>query len=271
MLRLRVLTAVIGVPLVVLSVILGPYPFGIFLCVVAAFCTYELGSLAPGLTRVDVLVVIAIAWSMVLACVWLLPLSTPLLSLLVTLPVVVSLIVLLGPMGGNRTFAQWSWTMAGAVYVGWLLGHWGGLYVLSGGRDLVFFGIFTTFFYDTFAFFTGRAVGRHKMAPHLSAGKTWEGAVGGLLMAVIGGLLMRLVFLGLSGTFAFSAPVTALCAVCIALAAQVGDLVESALKRNAGVKDAGGILPGHGGMLDRFDSLLFVGPMLYYITLWVSA
>ena len=152
-----------------------------------------------------------------------------------------------------------------------LLGHWGGLYLLSGGVALTFFGVFTTFFYDTFAFFTGRALGRHKVAPSLSAGKTWEGVCGGLAMAVVGGLLIRVVFLRVSGAFPFSVPVTVLGALCVAVAAQLGDLVESALKRSVGVKDAGGILPGHGGMLDRFDSLLFVGPVLYYFALWVSA
>ena len=271
MLRLRILTAAIGLPLVVLSVMLGPYPFGIFLGVVAASCAYELCRLAPGLTRFDGMALTAIAWSVLLACVRLLPLSSPLLSLLVTVPVVGSLVILLDPRSTRRTFAQWSWMMAGALYVGLLLGHWGGLYLLPAGRDLVFFGMFTTFFYDSFAFFTGRAVGRHKLAPHLSAGKTWEGVVGGLLMAVVGSLLVRAAFLGMSGTFPFSVPVSVLGALCITAAAQVGDLVESALKRSADVKDAGGILPGHGGMLDRFDSLLFVGPMLYYFTLWVTA
>jgi phosphatidate cytidylyltransferase len=75
----------------------------------------------------------------------------------------------------------------------------------------------------------------------------------------------------LTGSFPFSASLSVVAAVVLAVAAQLGDLVESALKRSAGVKDAGGVLPGHGGMLDRFDSLMLSGPMLYYFAVWVAA
>lgn len=265
------LTAAIGVPLVILSVMFGLTSFAVFLSVVAGMCTYELCSLAPGLSRRDWLVMSAVALSVALALCRMLPLSTAQATLLVTGPLLASLLTLLGYSKDGRTFARWSWTVAGALYVGWLLGHWGATYALPDGRDLVLFGIFTTFFYDTFAYFTGRAFGRHKLAPHLSSGKTWEGVAGGFAMAVIGGLLVRLVLTRASGGFAFSMPATAAVSVCLALAAQTGDLVESAVKRSAGVKDAGRTLPGHGGMLDRFDSLLFVGPVLYYLALWVTA
>ncbi len=265
------LTAVIGLPLIVLCLVLGPFAFGVFLCVVAAICTLELCRLAPNLQRWDILTLIAIAFSVVLASSRVIPQETPIAPVLVTGLLVVSLLVLVVTPAGRHTFTQWSWTIAGALYVGWLLGHWGGLYVLPSGQGLVVFGMFTTFFYDTFAYFTGRAIGRHKLAPHLSAGKTWEGAIGGLVMAVVGGVLIRYVLLSAGGMFPLSVLLTVMASVLVAIAAQLGDLVESALKRSAGAKDAGVILPGHGGMLDRFDSLLFVGPMLYYLVLWVAA
>lgn len=271
MLRLRILTATLGLPLVVLCLILGPYPFAVFLGVVAAACTYELCRLAPGLSRWDPFAVVALAWAVLLASMRVLPLTAATQSVVVTVPVLVSLILLLRASGQRRTFGQWSWAMGGALYVGWLLGLWGGLYVLPAGRNLVLFGMLTTFFYDTFAFFVGRALGRHKLALHLSAGKTWEGAAGGVVMALVGSLLIRAALIRFAGAFPFSVVATLVAAVFIAIAAQTGDLVESALKRSAGVKDAGGILPGHGGMLDRFDSLLFTGPMLYYFSLWVTA
>ena len=271
MLRLRVLTAVVGLPFVVLSVALGPYAFGLFLCVVAAVCTFELCRLAPGLPRWDALTLIAVAFSVLLVSQRVMPQATALVPLLATVLLVLSLLMLVVTAGRHRTFIQWSWTIAGALYVGWMLGHWAGLYMLPAGRDLVAFGMFTTFFYDTFAYFVGRSVGRHKLAPRLSAGKTWEGALGGLVMAVVGGLLTRMVLLWFGSAFPLTIPLTVLAAVLIAIAAQMGDLAESALKRSAGAKDAGGILPGHGGMLDRFDSILFAGPMLYYLVLWVTA
>jgi len=117
---------------------------------------------------------------------------------------------------------------------------------------------------DTLAFFVGRALGRHKLAPHISPGKTVEGALGGLLGGVAGALAVRawgLPELPLSHALLLGALVAAF--------GILGDLVESLLKRWAGVKDSGGVFPGHGGMLDRLDSLLFGAPVLYYYFLYV--
>jgi phosphatidate cytidylyltransferase len=133
---------------------------------------------------------------------------------------------------------------------------------------------------DTFAYYAGRALGRHKMAPRISPGKTWEGAAASLVGAVVVGTLMFdnalpisswLLRAGLiersQGYLALEKvalmPVVVLTAI-INIAAQLGDLVESLLKRGAGVKDSGRLLPGHGGMLDRIDALLFAAPVLWY-------
>ena len=208
---------------------------------------------------------IAVALAIVLAVAGVVPQADDVFAFLVTAILSLSLLMLLTTSTLRRSFTQWAWSIAGALYVGWMLGHWGRLYVVQSGRELVVFGMFVTFFYDTFAYFVGRAIGRHKLAPRLSAKKTWEGAVGGLVMAVVGGLLIWLTFFKLGSGFPLSLSFTVLVSVLIAVAAQTGDLVESALKRSAGAKDSGGILPGHGGMLDRFDSLLFTGPTLYYL------
>lgn len=270
MLRLRVLTAAVGLPLVLLAILLGPHPFSIFLAVVAGVCTFEICKLAPALTRRDPLLVIAVAWAVILATRHILFASEPIQGAVVTIPFVIALLLLLPDTDRNRTFVQWSWMIAGAFYVGWLFGHWGGLYVLPGGAYLVLYGIVVAFAYDTFAFFSGRAFGRRRIAPRISAAKTWEGAAGGVVAAVAIALLVRFTIVSATGAFAFSIAQTALVTVCLAVAAQTGDLVESALKRSANTKDAGVVLPGHGGMLDRFDSLLFVGPMLYYLSLWMT-
>jgi phosphatidate cytidylyltransferase len=112
---------------------------------------------------------------------------------------------------------------------------------------------------DTGAFYVGRSFGRHKLAPRISPGKTIEGAIGGFVTAMVTGVLCKL-------TFFSEIPITHAIALGAAIGSvgQVGDLAESMLKRGAGVKDSGNLLPGHGGMLDRIDSILFCAPLLFY-------
>jgi len=119
---------------------------------------------------------------------------------------------------------------------------------------------------DTFAYLTGSMLGRHQMTPRLSPGKTWEGFTGGILGTLIGGFVISRI------TGQFTGGGWILLSILICLLALVGDLFESGLKRRRGVKDTGEILPGHGGILDRFDSLLFAAPVLsilfYLIKSW---
>jgi phosphatidate cytidylyltransferase len=141
---------------------------------------------------------------------------------------------------------------------------------------------------DTFAYYTGRAIGRHKLAPRISPGKTWEGSaasfIGSILVGwavfshapVISAWLMSAGLL--ARPYAYTAQQVppagkiVLLSAIINIAAQVGDLVESLIKRGAGIKDSGTLLPGHGGILDRIDALLFAAPVLwYYATLSVLA
>jgi phosphatidate cytidylyltransferase len=116
---------------------------------------------------------------------------------------------------------------------------------------------------DTGAYYTGRALGRHKLAPTVSPGKTWEGAAGGMAASLVMAALSHYWFfpeLSLAAALALAAMMNVL--------GVVGDLTESALKRGANAKDAAQILPGHGGLLDRLDSLLFNAPLLYYFALY---
>ena len=153
-------------------------------------------------------------------------------------------------------------TMLGAVYLGALGGTIAALRILPpvelGPQRLVLL-LATVMFSDTFAFFCGHALGRHRLAPLISPGKTVEGAVGGVIGGMLGALLTRP--LGFQDL-----PLPHLLGLG-ALAAGLGiagDLFESLLKRWAGVKDSGRLFPGHGGMLDRLDSLLFAAPVFYY-------
>jgi len=137
---------------------------------------------------------------------------------------------------------------------------------------------------DIFAYFVGKAMGRHLMAPRISPKKTWEGAAASLAASLaVGWLLFRyalplssaMLRVGLidrrNGLFGLERPSMfpiIVLTIILNIAAQLGDLVESLLKRGAGVKDSGSILPGHGGMLDRIDALLFAAPILWYYASW---
>jgi phosphatidate cytidylyltransferase len=153
-------------------------------------------------------------------------------------------------------------TLLGAVYLGGLGGAMAGLRLLpplgSGPWRLVLL-LAIIMVADSAAYFAGSAFGRHKLAPSISPGKTWEGALAALGGGILGALAVRA--LGLPELPAAHA--VALGAL-VAAVGTVGDLAESLLKRWAGVKDSGRLFPGHGGMLDRLDSLLFGAPVLYY-------
>lgn len=148
--------------------------------------------------------------------------------------------------------------MAGILYVGWLSSYWVS-FLMGAGRELVLWGLIIIVANDTGAFLVGRTWGKHRMAPNISPNKTWEGAIGGFLFAIASSLLV--------GTLC-SLPLNYLKLVLVgcvvSVVAQFGDLVESLFKRNAGAKDSGNLLPGHGGVLDRTDSIIFAGPVLYY-------
>ncbi len=137
---------------------------------------------------------------------------------------------------------------------------------------------------DTFAYFVGKAIGRHLMSPRISPKKTWEGAAASVVASVIVGWLLfahaqqiSLAFLhvgliqradGLYGAEIPAMSTVVALTILLNVAAQLGDLVESLIKRGAGVKDSGAILPGHGGMLDRVDALLFAAPVLWFYAAW---
>ncbi len=159
---------------------------------------------------------------------------------------------------------DWMWAVCGILYVGLLGSHMVLLRGVSKGDDWVYLAVFSTFAVDTAAYFVGRAAGRQKLAPAISPGKTVEGTLGGLAGGFAAVVLANYV-LGIRLETALIVPL----AVLLPIAAVLGDLAESILKRGMRVKDAGYVIPGHGGLLDRLDSLLFTFPVVYYFVLWV--
>lgn len=153
-------------------------------------------------------------------------------------------------------------TVFGAVYVGFLLAHFVLLRELDSGTELALVTIISVWANDSFAYLVGSTMGKHKMAPRISPNKSWEGFVAGTLFTI-------LVWIGLGfvaeTNLSFAA--LTLTGIGVSVAAVTGDLAESRFKREAGVKDSGTLLPGHGGFLDRFDSLILVSVVAYYLVI----
>ncbi|MBI3599704.1 MAG: phosphatidate cytidylyltransferase [Nitrospinae bacterium] len=160
---------------------------------------------------------------------------------------------------GQGGFSYISNTIFGVLYVSLLMSY---MILIRGaeyqGRELIFFILITTWMGDTSAYYGGKGLGKHKLAPLISPKKTVEGAIAGLIGSIIGAVIAKIWFLDLDISH------TIISGILIAVFGQLGDLGESLIKRNLQVKDSGGIIPGHGGMLDRVDSLLFSAPVFYY-------
>ena len=161
----------------------------------------------------------------------------------------------------------------GLLYVGFPLTLIPLIWSRENGPALLLFLMVCVWAGDIAALYVGRSVGRHKLAPRLSPGKTWEGAAASVVGSVAAGLAVVVVSERLAARGSMSLHIaepmwqSVALAVVLNVAAQVGDLMESAIKRGAGVKDSGTMLPGHGGILDRIDALLVAAPVLWYVVL----
>jgi phosphatidate cytidylyltransferase len=271
MLKQRVTTAAVGVPLLVLVIWFGVPWFTILITAAALAGAYEFYHMA-NFDRREPLIYLGLLWTLALV---LSPHYSSLnaLTAIITVIILISLIYLLFHPSREKAFGKWAWTIVGALYVGWMLSYWLSLRILEDGRNWVYLAMLTTFANDTGAFFIGRAWGKHKLAPAISEGKTREGAIGGLICAILASIVitmvLNLISLKLGSPFVFKYWQIVVLGFLVGLFAQLGDLVESLLKRNTGVKESGNLLPGHGGILDRFDSLIFVGAVVYYYVIWV--
>jgi phosphatidate cytidylyltransferase len=164
----------------------------------------------------------------------------------------------------DTALVDWSWALTGLLYVGFLGAHLVLARELYNGQDWVLLAVLGTFATDTAAYAVGRSIGTRKLAPTISPGKTVEGTLGGIAGGFAAVVLANY-FLGLRLEAALIVPL----ALLLPLAAVMGDLAESIMKRGMRIKDASHIIPGHGGFLDRLDSILFTVPAVYYFVIWV--
>jgi phosphatidate cytidylyltransferase len=265
MLKKRVITGLWGIPLLVAAIWFArPIPwFTVLVAIWGLLAAYEFYKIAE--VKAPPLIWFGLIWTALFIISPHFP-YTQTLPLLLTSTVVLSLFWLLLRPKKEGAFLGWGWTMAGILYIGWLLSHLVALRGLDDGRNWVFLALLATFGSDTAAYFAGRALGKHKLAPSISPGKTWEGTIAGFLGAIVISLLFTL-------PWPLQLPIGYGTAIILGLAisvfGQLGDLVESLLKRNTGVKDSGRLLPGHGGALDRIDSVVFAGVVVYYYVVWL--
>ena len=270
MLLPRIITAVIGVPLILAAIHFGGVVYMAFVAGVILLCLYEYGLvLRTGKKPVHILSLMI--FGLLMAGVAILGRAQiPSLELPDNLyPFAIS-IVLFGVLFIEVLTPRRSWDRVANTFLGVFLIPWSLAHLINirdipqYGEYLTLFMIVTVWISDTGAYFTGRFLGRHKLNKEVSPKKTWEGAVGGTLLAVGGALLMRHLFL----PTLLSVTQTVWLGLLVAIIGQVSDLAESVIKRATGAKDSSNLLPGHGGFLDRFDSYLLLAPVFYYVVLY---
>lgn len=264
----RILTAAVLIPLVILLLLKGPF-WLLVVCAaaVAMLAAWEFLALAAatGASAPRILVLVclgALFLALYFQREWLLPVFMAACLLLF------SVISFRGPL--KQVLFDTAVSIFALVYCGISMTVLPRLSLEDGGPALLVFLFFAVWSGDIAALYIGRAFGRHKLAPAISPNKTWEGSIASILgsMLVAGMLLLLAYFLQQHGFTILDYPGTVLhwlmLAALLNIAAQVGDLVESAVKRGADVKDSGTLLPGHGGVLDRIDALLFAAPVLWF-------
>ncbi len=272
--KTRLLTAAVALPILVASIILPWY----FSDTIWIFVGIAILALAAGLfefftltkkleLKADAAIAYLGAAALVVAFVFDAPAKSPDL-LILTIVLFVITVLATQAFRFQKDFSKLltgaGVTILGVLYVaflgGFLIATRVGFESIPGlSTDLLLFFFIVIFGSDSGAYFAGKAFGKHKLAPTISPGKTLEGLIGGIVAAAVFAALCTFVFFP-ELPYQFSIPL----AVAMASVGVGGDLVESAIKRGSKTKDAANILPGHGGLLDRLDSLLFNAPILYY-------
>ena len=241
-LRTRIISALVLAPIALGLTWFGGWPFAALLGVAAVLMAWELSTLLPGISMTMRIMLAGFA----LIAIGLTAIGGPFVALLVSLAgltFAITISILTSAPVSSPAIA-FPYLILPLVSLLWL--REGDDY----GRIALFWLLFTVWATDTFAYFAGRSIGGPKLAPRLSPNKTWAGLIGGMVGAALVGAITAIWF-SLGSAFGL-----AIVSALIAVIAQAGDIFESALKRRAGVKDSGKVIPGHGGILDRVDGLV---------------
>ncbi|WP_157237928.1 phosphatidate cytidylyltransferase [Desulfobacter curvatus] len=265
----RWLTALILTPLLLWAIIRGSILlFGVLVCVVSIFAIHEYLEIicandTEPISQTTRLIAYGACLVLIMgACLG----SWPILFFILALDMMALCVFVLVRFSTlPHIFDLVARLVLGVVYIPLSLALLVFIRNTEGGALWVIWFLIVCFANDTGALYVGTFKGKHKLAPKISPNKTIEGAVGGLAISLTAGLVFNLIFFQ-DISLALG---SILCAVCVAVAAQIGDLFESAMKRVGHIKDSGKILPGHGGMLDRIDGVLLAIPAFYFFTVFV--
>jgi phosphatidate cytidylyltransferase len=261
----RALTTVVAVPLFVWVVAAAPrWVFALLVVAASAMAAWELMRMferagRPGYARLAVggaAAVTAASFAAPGAPGLVAVVFTVVVGLTLSVPVWIDSVPAVEPVAT---------TLLAIVYVGWLLGYGISLGMLADGAHLVLVLVGTTWAGESAAYVVGSLLGRHPLAPVISPRKTVEGAAGQLVASIVTAAVLGAWLLP-----RWSMSMAILAGALLGIVGQIGDLVESVIKRSLGAKDTGGVIPGHGGVLDRIDGLLFNAPALFYYASWVG-
>jgi phosphatidate cytidylyltransferase len=259
LLKTRLITAAFGIPVLVGIVWVG----GVLLAIVAA-AAVAIACLELAKAREDERKPMAIVGTLCGG-------ALPLLSLAGEQYLLGGIAASIGLISATYTFTRdpaadldtWLWSLATTLYFGGLASYFVLLRGLVDGHQLVTFTLVSVWATDTGAYFVGRVLGKHKLAPHISPAKTIEGSVGSLIFGFASVFALDAI-LGLD----FALVHRIVLGLLLPPVVMFGDLAESAIKRGLGVKDSSHLVPGHGGIADRLDSLIFAAPVVYFYVIW---
>lgn len=252
----RILTAIIGIPIVTLIVIQGGHLFNLLVFIIAITTFSEYGKITDLTDKL-------ILFSSYLFAAIIMFFKFDILSLIVIYLFLGAIYIRVIKFSGSvlKDLGILSW---GVIYVYLPLFLLKELRNLEQGIAIIFLLLTIVWLTDSGAYFVGGALGRNKLAVKISPKKTIEGAIGGTIISIVGAIIFSKFFLS-----EYSFIIIAIFALIGSIISQLGDLFESAIKREFNVKDSGNILPGHGGVLDRIDSLLFLIPLSYILFMYI--
>jgi phosphatidate cytidylyltransferase len=258
----RILTGVVGIPVLAVIIVLGGWVFFGALCIVAGMGLYEYVKSVNGKQDMNlnpflvILLGLSILTAFKVGPQWILGLLVLSLAIFIARDV----------FKGNVNIFNAVFGVYGLIYIPFFLGHLIALEQMIQGTMLIWLVFIISFGTDTFAYIVGMRYGKHRLSPNISPKKSVEGSVGGVVAAVVFSMIFGFFFEG-AGGIGLSIFKYGIIAFVASLVSQLGDLAASMIKRQFGIKDFGHLLPGHGGILDRFDSVIFAAPAIYYMIL----